>query len=99
MVQVITIYNQSGGVMKTSLTMNLGYHLAQYNRKVLLIDMDPQASLTVFMGLEPADLEQTIADSILNEVPLAIHCGIHEMNLLPSQYFSVKPWQIEFAAT
>lgn len=84
MVQVITIYNQSGGVMKTSLTMNLGYHLAQHNRKVLLIDMDPQASLTVFMGLEPADLEQTVAESILNDVPLAIHSGIHGMDLLPS---------------
>jgi chromosome partitioning protein len=81
---VITIYNQSGGVMKTSLTMNVGYHIAQHGRKVLLIDMDPQASLTVFMGLEPADLTQTIADSILNEAPLAIQHGIHGMDLLPS---------------
>lgn len=70
--------------MKTSLTMNLGYHIAQHGRKVLLIDMDPQASLTVFMGLEPADLAQTIADSILNDASLAIQQGIHEMDLLPS---------------
>jgi chromosome partitioning protein len=81
---VITIYNQSGGVMKTSLTMNLGYHIAQHGRKVLLIDMDPQASLTVFMGLEPPDLDQTIANSILNEAPLAIQHNIHGMDLLPS---------------
>jgi chromosome partitioning protein len=81
---VITIYNQSGGVMKTSLTMNVGYHIAQHGRKVLLIDMDPQASLTVFMGLEPADLTHTIADSILNEATLAIQQGIHGMDLLPS---------------
>jgi chromosome partitioning protein len=81
---VITIYNQSGGVMKTSLTMNLGYQAAQHGRKVLLIDMDPQASLTVFMGLEPADLEQTIANSVLQEAPLAIQPQIHGMDLLPS---------------
>jgi chromosome partitioning protein len=84
LVRVITIYNQSGGVMKTSLTMNLGYQLAARNQSVLLIDMDPQASLTVFMGLEPADLEQTIADSILDNAPLAIQRNLHQMDLLPA---------------
>lgn len=84
MVRVITIYNQSGGVMKTSLTMNLGYQLALHGQKLLLIDMDPQASLTVFMGLEPADLEQTIADSILDNAPLQVHQNLHRMDLLPA---------------
>jgi chromosome partitioning protein len=80
----ITIYNQSGGVMKTSLTMNLGDRIAQHGRKVLLLDMDPQASLTVFMGLEPADLETTIADSILNGAPLRILSDLHGMDLIPA---------------
>ncbi|MEP1079596.1 ParA family protein [Leptolyngbya sp. PL-A3] len=84
MSRVITVYNQSGGVMKTSLTMNLGYQIAQRGRSVLLVDMDPQASLTVFMGLEPADLEDTVAGSILENQPLAIRAGLHEMNLLPA---------------
>jgi len=70
--------------MKTSLTMNLGYHLALQGLSVLLIDMDPQASLTVFMGLEPSDLEQTIADSILDNAPLAIYRDLHQMDLLPA---------------
>jgi len=83
-VKVITIYNQSGGVMKTSLTMNLGYQLVRHKHSVLLIDMDPQASLTVFMGLEPADLEQTVADTILDNAPLAIHQALHGMDLLPA---------------
>lgn len=82
--RVITIYNQSGGVMKTSLTMNLGYHLSRQGQSVLLIDMDPQASLTVFMGLEPADLEQTIADSILDNAPLSTQPNLHGMDLLPA---------------
>lgn len=70
--------------MKTSLTMNVGYQLAQRSRSVLLIDMDPQASLTVFMGLEPAELEDTIAGSILENGPLAFHSGLHGMELLPA---------------
>jgi chromosome partitioning protein len=81
---VITIYNQSGGVMKTSLTMNVGYQLAQRGRSVLLVDMDPQASLTVFMGLEPADLDDTVANAILENQPLGIHAGLHDLDLLPA---------------
>lgn len=82
--RVITVFNQSGGVMKTSLTMNLGYQLALRGQSVLLCDMDPQASLTVFMGLEPAELERTIADSILDNMPLIIHNDLHGMDLLPA---------------
>lgn len=70
--------------MKTSLTMNLGYHLAQRGHSTLLIDMDPQASLTVFMGLEPSDLEDTIASSILESSPLPIHADLYGIDLLPS---------------
>ena len=70
--------------MKTSLTMNLGYHLAQREHSTLVIDMDPQASLTVFMGLEPSELDATIASSILENDPLPIHSGLHGMDLLPS---------------
>jgi chromosome partitioning protein len=42
---IIALFNQSGGVAKTTLTQNLGYHLAQKKKqRVLLVDMDPQAS-------------------------------------------------------
>jgi chromosome partitioning protein len=40
--------------------MNLGYSLAQKKKKVLLLDLDPQASLTTFMGLEPYELDLTV---------------------------------------
>lgn len=70
--------------MKTSLTMNIGYHLTQIQQSVLLVDIDPQASLTVFMGLEPSELEETIADAILNDEPIPIHRDIQGMDLAPS---------------
>lgn len=82
MTKIIAIFNQAGGVMKTSLTMNLGYHLS-LKHKVLLVDIDPQASLTTFMGLEPHDLEDIIAGSLLADNELPIH-NLHGMDLAPA---------------
>ena len=84
MTKIIAFFNQSGGVGKSTLTMNLGYHLADANHRVLLVDMDPQASLTTFMGLEPYDLEHTIADSLLKDLPLPIVKDLHKLDLLPA---------------
>ncbi len=65
--------------------MNLGYQLGQRkNQKVLLIDMDPQASLTIFMGLDPTEQEVTVKDAILDKKNLPIHSEIHGMDLVPS---------------
>lgn len=64
--------------------MNLGYSLAQQGHRVLLIDMDPQSSLTVFMGLQPHELEETVAQSVLERAALPILKGIHQMDLVPS---------------
>jgi chromosome partitioning protein len=82
--KVIAIFNQSGGVSKSTLTMNLGYQLTQLKQRVLLVDLDPQASLTAFMGLEPADLEKTVYEAILIGESLPIHVGIHQMDLAPA---------------
>jgi chromosome partitioning protein len=64
--------------------MNLGYSLTQRGHKVLLVDMDPQSSLTVFMGLQPYEIEHTIAQSILDRASLPVLNGIHQMDLVPS---------------
>ena len=82
--QVIAVFNQSGGVGKSTLTMNLGYHLGQLKKRVLLVDMDPQASLTAFMGLEPSDLDKTIYESVMASEPLPIHTDLHGVDLVPA---------------
>jgi chromosome partitioning protein len=84
--RIIALFNQSGGVAKTTLTQNLGYHLAQKNKnRVLLVDIDPQASLTTFMGLEPDELTESIHTSIVENQPLPIYPElIHGMSLVPS---------------
>nr|WP_239005506.1 AAA family ATPase [Gloeothece citriformis] len=81
---IIALFNQSGGVGKTTLTQNLGYHLAVRQHKVLLVDMDSQASLTTFMGLDPNQLEKTVYHAVVGEKPLPIHDDIYHMALVPS---------------
>lgn len=56
---IIAIFNQAGGVMKTSLAINLGYQLHLKKHKTLLVDMNPQGSFTTFMGLEPHELGES----------------------------------------
>lgn len=82
--RTIALFNQAGGVAKTTLTQNLGYHLAQRKHRVLLVDMDPQASLTKFMGLIPKELAQTVTEAIIEELPLTIHEGLHGLDLAPA---------------
>ena len=84
MTRIIALFNQAGGVGKTTLTMNVGYHLAERGHKVLLVDMDPQASLTIFMGLKPKKLEKTIYHAVVKEEPLPIYQNINEMDLAPT---------------
>lgn len=88
MSKILALFNQAGGVAKSTTTLNLGYHLAQRALRVLLIDIDPQASLTSFMGIEPSELETTIYDALVpkgDEIEsLPIHQNIHGMDLLPA---------------
>ena len=65
MSRVIAIANQKGGVAKTTTTANLGAALSRAGYRVLLLDMDPQGSLTVWSGRNPDELDQTMYEALI----------------------------------
>lgn len=89
---VMAVVNQKGGTAKTTTVENLGIGLARCGKKVLLVDVDPQASLTICLGYpKPDDLEMTLADmlaSLINDNYVDISKGIlHQkegVDLIPS---------------
>ncbi len=64
MSKVIALVNQKGGVGKSTTSVNLGAYLVTHGKKVLLIDMDPQANATTGLGFRPENMEKNIYDVI-----------------------------------
>ncbi len=93
---VLAITNLRAGVGKTSLTLSLGTTLAERGQRVLLIDLDPQASLTVACGVEDAadaNLAQVLGNTIPGRVPL---WDILK-EIVPGNYIFLAPSDISLA--
>jgi chromosome partitioning protein len=86
--RVIALCNQKGGVGKTTTTINLGACLAQYGRRVLLVDFDPQGALSVGLGVNPMELDRTIYNALMERDvsvdDVLLKTNVAGMDLLPS---------------
>ncbi|ASW85997.1 ParA family protein [Mycobacterium intracellulare] len=86
--KVVAMCNQKGGVGKTTSTINLGAALAEYGRRVLLVDMDPQGALSAGLGVPHYELDKTI-HNVLVEPRVSIddvllQTRVKHMDLVPS---------------
>ena len=87
MSKVIAVTNQKGGVGKTTTSVNLSAALAYMGKKVLLIDIDPQANATQGLGVDRASLECTIYDAIAQQMPIqdiSIPSGVDNLDIVPA---------------
>jgi len=86
--RVVAVCNQKGGVGKTTTTINLGAALAEFGRRVLLVDFDPQGALSVGLGIQPHELDYTIYNLLMERGASAsevvVKTSVAGMELLPS---------------
>jgi chromosome partitioning protein len=87
MARVYALANQKGGVGKTTTAVNLGAYLAQAGKRVLLVDVDPQANATSSLGIDKNNLARSIYDVLLgaeSPVTLVMVTNCLGMDLLPA---------------
>ncbi|RVW04276.1 ParA family protein [Rhodococcus xishaensis] len=85
--RVIAMCNQKGGVGKTTSTINLGASLADYGRRVLLVDLDPQGALSAGLGVAHHDLDLTVHNLLVERRSIddvLMRTRIEGLDLLPS---------------
>jgi len=86
--RVVAVCNQKGGVGKTTTTISLGAALAEFGRRVLLVDFDPQGALSVGLGIQPHELDATIYNLLMERgttpSEVVMKTSVAGMELLPS---------------
>ena len=85
---MLAVANQKGGVAKTTTVHALGFALAERGRRVLLVDLDPQACLTYSLGFDPDELDRSVHDCFVRKAKGADVCrqvaGVDGLALLPA---------------
>ncbi len=84
MARIIGLFNQASSMGKTTLTLNIGYHLSQRGHKVLVVDMDSHAWLTKHFSVEPKELNTSIYDALLTGETPPILQDLQGMDLIPA---------------
>jgi chromosome partitioning protein len=86
--RIVAVCNQKGGVGKTTTTINLGAAIAEQGRRTLLVDFDPQGALSVGLGIQPHDIDNTVYNLLMERGITAqdvlFHTTVAGMDLLPS---------------
>jgi len=87
MTAVVAVANHKGGVAKTTTCLSLGGALAEQGLQVLLVDLDPQAHLTLSLGLRPEELRHTVAEALLEQqsvVAVSRETAVAGLDLVPA---------------